>query len=62
MSQSNVAVATARKRSLLKRIGRSIFKVPNEALRDECVRATLQAIPPGASILDAGCGSRAIAP
>jgi SAM-dependent methyltransferase len=53
-----VAVATVRKRSLLERIGRSIFKVPNEALRDEWVRATLQAIPPGASILDAGCGSQ----
>ncbi len=58
MSQSNVAVATVRKRSLLERIGRAILEVPNEALRDEWVRATLQAIPPGASILDAGCGSQ----
>jgi SAM-dependent methyltransferase len=35
-----------------------LFKVPNETLRDEWVKKTLQAIPAGQKILDAGCGSQ----
>lgn len=52
----------SRCRSLLERIGRLLFKVPNETLRDEWVRKTLADIPPGQTILDAGCGSQQYRP
>lgn len=53
---------TARRRSLFERIGRKVFKVPNETLRDAWVQKILTAIPPGLTILDAGCGSQQYRP
>ena len=53
---------SSRQRSPLERIGRVLFKVPNETLRDEWVRKTLAAIPAGMKILDAGCGSQQYRP
>jgi SAM-dependent methyltransferase len=51
-----------RHRSLLERIGRVLFKVPNETLRDEWVKKMLADIPAGQKILDAGCGSQQYRP
>lgn len=51
-------VLAPRSRSLLERIYRVLFKVPNETLRDEWVKKTLADIPAGLKILDAGCGSQ----
>jgi SAM-dependent methyltransferase len=59
--QPGNAVPT-RQRSPLERIGRVLFKVPNETLRDEWVKKTLAAIPPGQKLLDAGCGSQQYRP
>jgi SAM-dependent methyltransferase len=52
----------SRRRSPLERIGRVLFKVPNETLRDEWVKKTLADIPAGQKILDAGCGSQQYRP
>jgi len=56
------AALSVRRRSPLERIGRWLFKVPNETLRDEWVRKTLLALPRGQKILDAGCGSQQYRP
>lgn len=61
VDRTNMAPVT-RQRSLLERIGRVLFKVPNETLRDEWVKKTLAAIPSGLKILDAGCGSQQYRP
>ena len=62
MSAASLGPSGCRKRSLLERIARSLFKVPNEVLRDTWVRSTLEGIPVGAKLLDAGCGSQQYRP